>query len=391
MNDSILDSTKPRLTHRERFRRLMHYQTVDRGINWEFGYLGETVDRWHQEGLPAEITAGEGPGSIESYFGVDPAAWVPTHCGIVPGFSGEVKVLSVSEGKRVIEHPDGTILEEQTSGIHTIPHYIKFPISNRDDWKRYKERLDPGHPERKFDWKKIGQDLLRSDLPIGIGLGSFFGIPRNWIGFENIAMMCYDDRGLVEEIVETLTVLYYTQTELALKECEADFAGGWEDICFRNGPMISPRMFREIVGPRLKRVCDLLRRHGCDVIWTDCDGDIRQLIPVWLDSGLNCMFPLEVHPGSDPVAIRKEWGKQILLRGGIDKQQLSKGRKEILAELKRVEKLVHEGGFIPGVDHRVPEDVSFDNYKYYIREKLALLGWSDGEVAHVWPIRDMKR
>ena len=391
MNDSILDSTKPRLTHRERFRRLMHYQTVDRGIHWEFGFLDETVQRWHQEGLPADITAGEGPGSIESYFGVDPAAWVPTHCGIVPGFTGEVKVLSVSEGKRVIELPDGTIQEEQTSGIHTIPHYIKFPISNRDDWKRYKERLDPAHPDRKFDWKKIGQDLLRSDLPIGIGLGSYFGIPRNWIGFENIAMMCYDDRELVEEIVETLTVLYYSQLEQALKECEADFAGGWEDICFRNGPMISPRMFREIVGPRLKRVCDLLRQHGCDVIWTDCDGDVRQLIPVWLDSGLNCMFPLEVHPGSDPVAIRKQWGKQILLRGGIDKQQLSKGRKEILAEIKRVEKLVNEGGFIPGVDHRVPEDVSFDNYKYYIREKLAVLGWSNDEVAHVWPIRDMKR
>ncbi|HUW30125.1 MAG TPA: uroporphyrinogen decarboxylase family protein, partial [Planctomycetota bacterium] len=320
-----------------------------------------------------------------------PAAWVPTHAGILPGFTGDVKVLSVSEGKRVIELPDGTIQEEQTSGIHTIPHYIKFPISNRDDWKRYKERLDPAHPDRTFDWKKIGENLLRSDLPIGIGLGSYFGTPRNWIGFENIAMMCYDDRELVEEIVETLTVLYYSQLEQALKECEADFAGGWEDICFRNGPMISPRMFREIVGPRLKRVCDLLRQHGCDVIWTDCDGDIRQLIPVWLDSGLNCMFPLEVHPGSDPVAIRKQWGKQILLRGGIDKQQLSKGRKEILAELKRVEKLVNEGGYIPGVDHRVPEDVSFDNYKYYIREKLAALGWSNEEVAHVWPIRNVKR
>ena len=390
MKQSILDASKPRLTHRDRFRRLMHFQTVDRGVHWEFGYLGETVDRWHQEGLPADITAGEGPGSIESYFGVDPYSLVPIHNDLIPGFSGETKVISKTGNRQTLQYPDGTIAEVQISGTTTIPHYIKMPIANRDDWKRYKERLDPSHPDRKFNWKKIGEDHLSCDRPIGISLGSYFGIPRNWIGFENLGIMCYDDRELVEEIVETLTVLQFTQLEQALRDCEADFAGGWEDICFRNGPMISPAMFREIVGPRLKRVCDLLRTHGCDVIWTDCDGDVRQLIPVWLDCGLNCMFPLEVHPGSDPVAIRKEYGRRILLRGGIDKQQLSKTRKEILAELKRVEGIVHDGGYIPGVDHRVPQDVSFDNYKYYIREKLALLGWKNEEIAHIWPIRDVK-
>ena len=154
--------------------------------------------------------------------------------------------------------------------------------------------------------------------------------------------------------------------------------------------MISPQMFREIVGPHLKRVCDLLRRHGCDVIWTDCDGDVKPLIPVWLDCGINCMFPLEVQGGSDPLIIRKEYGKQILLRGGVNKHALSKTKKDILNELKSLEPLVDEGGFIPGVDHRTPQDVSFENYKYYIREKLAMLGWSNHDVAHVWPLRKVE-
>ncbi|HUS58948.1 MAG TPA: uroporphyrinogen decarboxylase family protein [Planctomycetota bacterium] len=390
MKDSIIDGSKPRLTHRERFQRLMHYQSVDRGVHWEFGFLGETIDRWHNEGLAREITAGEGPGSIEAYFGVDPCSGVPVNYGLIPEFTGETKVLEKTADKQTLQYPDGTIAEVQTHGTSTIPHYIKMPIANRDDWKRFKERLNPGDPARKYDWKSIGQHLLRCELPVCINLGSYFGVPRNWIGFENLAMMCYDDRELVEEIVETLTNLHISQLEPALKECRVDYAGGWEDICFRGGPMISPQMFREIVGPRLKRVCDLLRRHGCDVIITDCDGDVRPLIPVWLESGLNCMFPLEVHPGSDPVAIRKEWGRQILLRGGIDKQRLSKGKKEILAELKRVECVVNDGAYIPGVDHRVPEDVPYENYKYYIREKLALLGWRNDEVAQVWPIRNMK-
>jgi len=386
MNASIIDSTKPSMTHRERFRRLMHYQTVDRGIHWEFGYLQETIARWHEEGLPSEITAGEGAGSIESYFGVDPTAGVPVHFGLIPGFSGETKVLEKKEKSQIVQYADGMIAEVQTEGIVTIPHYIKFPIANRDDWKRYKERLDPSTESRKCDWKKIGEDLLRCDKPIGISFGSYFGIPRNWIGFEQLAILCYDDRDLVEEIVDTLTELYLSQLSQALKECTVDYAAGWEDICFRNGPMISPQMFREIVGPRLKKVCDLLRTHGCDVIWTDCDGDVNLLIPVWLEAGLNCMFPLEVQGGSDPVPMREKYGKQILLRGGINKHELSKGKKEILDELKRVEKLVHEGGFIPGVDHRCAQDVSYENYKYYIREKLALLGWRNHEVNQVWPI-----
>jgi uroporphyrinogen decarboxylase len=368
----------------------MHYQTVDRGVHWEFGYLTETIQRWHREGLPAEITEGEGVGSIESYFGVDPRAYVPNHMGLMPDFTGDIKVLKEEENRKTVEYPDGTVAEIQIKGETTIPHYVKMPIANRDDWQEFKERLDPATPERQCDWEKAGRELLRSDLPVQIGLGSYFGTPRNWIGFENLAVMCYDNRALVEEIVETLANLYYDQLEKALRYIQPDVAHGWEDICFRNGPMIGPEMFREIVGPHLKRVCDLLRRHGCDVILTDCDGDVNLLIPVWLECGLNCMFPLEVQGGSDPVEMRKEYGRQVLLRGGVNKHALSKGKKEILDELKRLEPIVSEGGFIPGVDHRTPQDVSYENYKYYIREKLAMLGWSDQDVAHVWPLHNVE-
>jgi uroporphyrinogen decarboxylase len=391
MAQSIVDSSRAALTHRERFRRQMHYQTIDRGVHWEFGYLQETMERWHTEGLPAEIMTGEGPGSVEAYFGVDPSGWVPTMMGIYPDFTGEVKVIEKKEHSRIVQLPNGTIQEEKTDGIKTIPHYLKFPISNRDDWKRFKERLNPATPERhKVDWKKTGEELRRADVPVGIWFGSFFGTPRDWIGFEQIALMVYDDRELIEEIVETITQLVCSQLEIALREVQPDFAAGWEDICFRNGPILSPQMFSEIVIPRLKRVIALLRQHGCDVIWTDCDGDIRKLVPLWLDAGLNCMFPLEVHPGSDPVWMRKEYGKRILLRGGLAKYELAKGRREIIAELKRVEKVFADGGYIPHGDHRIPEDVPYDNYKYYIKEKLAMMGWKPDELGGIGPLQNFK-
>ncbi len=387
MADSIIDPQAPRMTHRERFRRLMHFQTVDRIPHWEFGYLKETLERWHAEGLPGQY---DDIDSVERYFGVDPRAGVPVRIGLNPPFEGEVEVLEQKESSRVERLPDGTIQEVKTRGISTIPHYIKYPIENREDWQRFKERLDPDDPARhQTDYRKLGQKLLRSELPVGINIGSYFGTPRNWIGFENIALMCYDDRELVEEIVATLTELHYSQIQKAVRYVEVDFAAGWEDICFRSGPIISPEMFRQIVGPHLKRICTLLREHGCTVIWTDCDGDITPLVPVWLECGLNCMFPLEVHPGSDPVKYRRMFGRQILLRGGLRKYALAGSKQEILDELKRVERLVEEGGFIPHGDHRIPQDVPYENYRYYVREKLAMLGWRKDEVAQIEPLRDL--
>ena len=388
MPESIVDKSHARMTHRERFRRLMHFQTVDRGVHWEFGYLNETQDRWHGEGLPAEY---QGNAQIEAYFGVDPVYRVPMKINLVPPFEGEDKVLEEKDGRRVIQKPNGTILEEQIEGQKTIPHYIKFPIANRDDWQRFKERLDPDTPQRnEVDYRALGEELRACDKPVGVGIGSFFGWVRDWVGFENLCLMCYDDRELVEEMTSTLADLFYAQLSKLLPYIQPDFASGWEDICFRNGPMISPAMFEEIVIPGVKKVCTLLRQHGCTVIFTDCDGDIRPLVPLWLDAGLNCMFPLEVHPGSDPVALRKEYGHDILLIGGMEKYRFSKSRREILDEIKRIEPVFRDGGFIPHGDHRIPQDVSYENYRYYVREKLTMMGWDKEEIGSFEPLRGVE-
>ncbi len=391
--ESIVNPALAALTPRERFRRQMHYQPIDRGVHWEFRYVQETIERWHKEGLPTQIisnTEWESLDAVEAYFGVDEVVYAPVMVEVYPPFESGFKVLEKTEHSEIRQYADGTICEEKTSGVKTIPHYIKFPISGRDDWQRYKERLDPAIPQRhQVDWKSLGRKLRHETRPVGVFFGSYFGWLRNWVGFENISLMVYDDRELVEEMVETITQLVQSQLEMALKEVQVDFAYGWEDICYCNGPIISPQMFSEIVIPRLKRVTSLLRQHGCDVIWTDCDGDIRKLVPLWLDAGLNCMFPLEVHPGSDPVQLRKQYGKQILLRGGLAKFEFTKTRRDILNELKRVEKVFEEGGYIPHADHNIPEDVPYDNYRYYVREKLAMMGWNKGDISAIWPLRNL--
>ena len=186
------------------------------------------------------------------------------------------------------------------------------------------------------------------------GFGSFIGRIRDWVGFENLAYLSVDDPDLVEEMVAHMAEMALRLMPTVLERGQFDAASGWEDIAFNSGPILSPTFFRDRIMPHMKPVMDMIRQHGIDVIWTDCDGNILKLIPLWLSVGLNCMFPLEVNPGNDPVALKKEYGRSLLIRGGFNKFALHEGREGILRELKRLEPAVAEGGFIPHVDHRAP-------------------------------------
>ena len=366
------------MTARERFCRIMHYQQPDRIMHWEFGYWVETVDRWHNEGLPKHLTTDS---QVEAYFGVDGRAGPPFAFGLNPAF--ETKELSREGGKVIMQMGDGSIAQQITEGIRTIPHYIEFPVRDRATWADYKNRLRIDDPIRKFDYKKVAPELNAAKVPVAGHIGSFFGVPRNMFGFERISLMVYDDRALVQEVIDHLTDMTMSQLVPSLEAgIKYDLACGWEDICYKSGPIISPKMFDEMCGPGIERVCSALRKHGCDVIWTDCDGDVTPLVPVFLRRGLNCMFPVEVHAGSDPVAMRKKFGNDLLLVGGFDKFAFD-SKKQISQELKRIEPLMKQGAFIPHVDHRVPANVSFENYKFYIREKLKMIGFTTQEIQNV--------
>ncbi|MCL4692338.1 MAG: hypothetical protein KJ060_07495, partial [Candidatus Hydrogenedentes bacterium] len=106
---------------------------------------------------------------------------------------------------------------------------------------------------------------------------------------------------------------------------------------------------------------------------TDTDGNILPIVDTFLDNGLNTMFPIEVHAGSDPCLLRDIYGKRIRLWGGFCKRKLAHSREAIDTELERLRPYVEQGGFIPGVDHRVPADVPLDLYKYYLDRKRAVL------------------
>ena len=349
----------------------MHFKPVDHTPDHEFGWWGETFGVWHKQGLPEEINDN---GKGDFYFGFEMIAYCSGDYGFRPGF--EHKVIEEDDRHVIYQDGAGVTMMENKSGESSIPKYLKFPVETREDWENFKHRLDPNDPERKQ--KNIEQrvkDLNESDRAVGIGVGSLFGWIRNWMGFENLAMATIDDPEWVGEMVEYLGDLILSQTEPFLaagfKPQNAHF---WEDIAFKNGPMVSPAFFDKYVIPHYKRITDRLLEAGCDVVSLDCDGNIMQLAPLWIKGGVNTMFPIEIRGGTEPIKMRELYGRDVLLSGGMDKIALIEGKEATLAYLKKVEPYIREGGWILHVDHRVPPDVTYDTYLYYLREKRAMLG-----------------
>ncbi len=361
------------MTHRDRWVRTMHFEPVDHIPDEEFGYWDNTLRSWHEQGLPREIDTLP---KADVYFGFAPRGWVPVNQSLLPGFEREV--LDDSGDHVLIRDEHGATCEIHASGEDSVPHFVDFLLKGREEWEReFRPRLDPDDPRRLPDqssWDELKKHWEQSDHALGIGIGSLYGWMRDWMGFERAAMMVYDDPGLVEEIMETITQIVLRTIDRVASQVQIDFGAGWEDMAFRNGPMISPSTFERLMVPRYRRMTELLAKHGCDIVYTDCDGNINALVPLWLEAGVNCMFPVEVAAGTDPVALRDRYGRQILLLGGVNKRALIQGKEAIRSELERIEPCVREGGWIPHVDHRVPPDVTFENYRYYLAAKRDMFG-----------------
>jgi uroporphyrinogen-III decarboxylase len=352
---------------RERFLNAFHYKEVDRLPDFEFGYWDETLVEWKKQGLPQEIS---NDWDAERYFGFDYRIEIPTSVHLIPKYEEKI----ISETPDYVVHRDFEgIISEKPKTTSSIPKYLKYPIENRDDWMEYKKRFNPETPERiPSNLDELIKEYKNRDYPLGIYCGSLYGKIRDLLGVENVSTMLYDDRWLIEDMMETFTEVALSVLNKILPKINLDFSSWWEDICYNHGTLISPKIFEELAVPRYRKIIDLLEKHGVDIHYLDCDGKIDELVPLWMNCGIKCMFPVEA-AHSDPLKLKEKYGKDICILGGVNKVSLIKGKEAIDEEILKLKKLISLGGFIPHVDHRVPPDVTLENYYYYIKKKREIL------------------
>ncbi len=376
------------MNDRQRFCATMHSQPRNRAPICDFGFWPETIDLWHRQGLPTWVTGGHDISKTDLYFGMDRYTGGPiVHCCLLPPF--ESKVIEDRGDHELIQQPDGvTVLRKKFMG--SIPQHHAHLLQDRATWTtHYKPRLDPSSPERYPNWDQARAEWHNPnrDYPTSIYCGSLYGWLRDWMGVEQISYIVYDDPALFEEMVTTLADCAVGMLQRAFDHGAVfDSASFWEDMCYSGGPLLGPTHFHQYLVPQYRRITDLLRAHGTDIIWVDCDGKIDGLIPLWLEGGVNCMFPIEVGTWhADPVALRRTFGRELLMIGGVDKHILAGPRDQIEAEVRRLAPLVEEGGYIPTPDHRVPPDVPFANYLHYLRHARQIWGQGVNLKSVQWP------
>jgi uroporphyrinogen decarboxylase len=130
--------------------------------------------------------------------------------------------------------------------------------------------------------------------------------------------------------------------------------------------MISPAMFKQFMTPYYQRIRAVMERHYTPVTLMDSDGDIRALIPLWIECGITGFLPMEVAAGMDVVELRREYGQTICMKGGFDKRILASNRAAIRTEIERLRPVIEGGGYICSCDHGVPSDVPWENYRYFV-------------------------
>lgn len=371
------------MTNRERVKAILHYEKYDRMPVVHFGFWGPTLQNWVNEGyLKEEDIKGYGDGNkvdceLTKKLGFD-FNWQNMrggNYGLRPGFESKV-IEETPDGFKKIMNGNGVILMHR-EGAGSIPAEVDHLLKGRAEWEEHFKHRFVYSEDRinKKVFKQLKNDEGREN-PIGLHAGSLFGQIRNIMGITGVSYLYADDEELYTEIIDTVGDLCFKLVENILATgAKFDFGHFWEDICFKNGPLVSPAVFEEKVGPHYKKITDLMLSYGIDIVSLDCDGMIDSLVPIWLENGVNTMFPIEVGTWKADIGKwRKQYGKKILGVGGMDKKVFAYDRKAIDEEIERLKPLVELGGYIPCMDHRIPPNAKYDNVVYYAKKFRKVFG-----------------
>lgn len=373
---------------RERFVAVMNFETPDRNLLWEMGYWPDTLERWYREGLERKVNRQGTPGAgiraeasphdetsptrfrerdAHNVLGFDPGLInLPVNSGPQPLFSQDV----FEESAEYLVYQDEYGVKKRLSkGEASVPEFIGWQVGNRRDFEHLKEeRFRPLLQERvPQNWSKLVEEYRDREFPLSIGgyPFGFYGFLRYLMGEQRLLLSFYDDPPLVKDIMSFLADFWIELWDQALAEVQVDCAHFWEDMAYRTGPMISPATFREFMTPCYQRVTGFLKDRDVGIILVDSDGNLDELIPLFLEAGLTGVWPIEVQAGNDLLAIRRRYPR-LQIQGGIDKLQIAKGREAIDRELEsKIPFMLQHGGYIPHLDHAAHPEISWRDFCYY--------------------------
>jgi len=319
------------MTTRDRFRAVMNFQPFDRLPLMEWaGWWNLTIDRWHEEGLPKDITDGQ---EIRRHFGQDlhVQGWLRMHKDGMPS--------PASHGAGV--------------------------VANEADYDRVREFLFPWPVIEPETWTDIAAQQQAGDVAVWFTLNGYFWHPRTLLGIEGHFYALYDQPRLVQRMNQDMVDWQLRVIEELYKYCTPDFMSFAEDMSYNHGPMLSKDQFAQFLTPYYRQVLPAMQKHGTVTI-VDSDGDITVPAAWFADAGVEGILPLERQAGVDVNEVRRLHPDMRFI-GCFDKMVMNRGEAAIRTEFERLLPSAGQGGLIISCDHQTPPGVSYQDYLLYMR------------------------
>ncbi len=370
---------------RERHIETLTFGTPDRIPFTPGGPRESTLARWRTEGLPEEANW---YAYLLEQLGIEPepaatSVSLDVDFRMIPQF--EEKVLEHADGHYVVQDWKGNVCEISDEFDVTslreakdfvTRRWIRCPVENRDDCEQMKTRYAVGEPGRfPDDFLSRCRRARDRETPLCIAFSGPFWQMREWCGFEGLCMMMIEQPDFVDEMAAFWTDFISDVLADILRHITPDAIHISEDMAYKAKAMISPAMTRRFCQPSWVRWSGQARDAGVPIIDMDSDGFIGELIPIWIEAGINVCDPIEVAAHNDINEFRSQFGREMAYRQGVDKRAMAKGGQVIREELKRIEPVVRDGGYIPGCDHGVPSDISWPDFLDYSRLLAQMTGW----------------
>jgi len=353
---------------RERFLKTMRYESVDHPPLVLPGPWPAARKRWESEGLPEGV-------DLYDFFELPQMKYscLKLETLFLPPF--EETILEKTD-EFVIKINNKGVTEKNFLDGSSMPEFIEYPIKGRESLGWLREKMNPDTPGRfAADWLEQAKKAQADGTVLLVNGGMYFAFLNEHMGTETLMMTYFDDPEFIHEVNDLQCTLCERALTEAIGKIQIDFVGYHEDMGYKNGSMISMDMFREFMTPYYRRI-EKIARPSIDLQMLDSDGNIWELIPLWLEYGINILCPMEVAASMDVVALRRKFGKELRMTGGFDKRILAAGKKEIERELERIRPVIEEGGYIPTIDHGTPPDVSFANVCHYVQCLKKMFGIS---------------
>ena len=353
---------------REEYLSHMTFQGSEREMFTElFGPLIGLEEEWRAQGATQDER------SLKA-FGWDSVkyAWLPLDIGARSGITP--RVLEV-RGDLTIAIDELGRTTHLSNKCATLPLPVTYPVETAEDWYRIRDWF--AFDEARIDYEKLkGMKKLKDEGHLMlIHMPGGFDMPRSLLGEENLCYAYYDEPEMIHDMMAVCTDMMKKGLERIMDYVGPDSLCVHEDMAGISGPLVGPNIVEEFIAPYYGSVWNLAKQGGAQLFSQDSDGNMESVIEAFLATGLNVMYPAEPKAGMDVVKLRRQYGKRVAFKGGLDKFALRGTKEDIDRELEyKMSPEMLGGGMIFAIDHRIPNGVPIENYRYYVIEGRKRLG-----------------